>query len=138
MMNKRSITMISLPLLMIMIVFLYLTTGKKEYNTLSDLEKLFEKREVNYTTRPMVEDHTYPVAKEQLIVDIKGNDIFVYIVDDEFDFNQTVMDLANSAFEDEHVVSPVHHFIFVHFKTNMEQYYEELFGVIEEIRKASH
>ncbi|APH06826.1 hypothetical protein [Bacillus weihaiensis] len=104
-----------------------------EYKTLEDLEKLFNKHNITYTSKPIEDEYLLDIAKEQRIYEVEENDIYVYIVD-KADLEKADYRVSNEILGNNFIVTTSSSsFIFAYTEKNLEKFEGDLFSVINEI-----
>ena len=112
---------------------------KAKYTTIEDVEKLFQKHDISYASKPVEQKYQIDEAQEQRLYEIEDSDIYIYLVNGP-NFEQVVVDVFNNTFEgfEDRTVATVDNFIFVHFEKNTERFYDDLYGVFDEIWRSSY
>ncbi|WP_428910727.1 hypothetical protein [Niallia sp. Krafla_26] len=103
-----------------------------EYETLEDVEKLFMKNDISYTSKLVEDSYILDIAKEQKLYKVENDHIYVYIVD-KSDMENAVYRVSNERLDDHYVVATTDTFIFAYTERNLRNFYQSLYAVIDEI-----
>lgn len=106
-----------------------------KYEKLEDLEKYLIDHNISYTSKPIESKYSLDIAKEQRVYEIKGKDIYVYIVN-ESEIDGADYRLSNEILGSDYVVATTNIFLFAYTDTDLEKFQKTLSSVIEEIRKS--